>query len=204
MSIQPVDRENTQTEQKWNITPEKLRTLIPIITSIGIGSYFVPNFNLGLGVGVGMFLIDCTTLGLLEKYKVVVLANESEDNIYHRTLEEFPFITDVICPIVEESLHRGFLQSLLSKKIQVIFPSTENLLIGPLSTATTTSILANSAIFGLAHYFNPHQAASLQAIFASVQGIAFGVLADQYGLGSAIGAHTAINASGTILSMLGL
>jgi len=179
--------------------PHNWLYLIPTIGAVVIGTLFAPNFLLGMaaGVAIGFTAIIITkalaTLGIFK--------TEGKNSEYMKQLFAFPLLGTLIAPVAEELVFRGGIQPLLTRTLIWLVPTTTAIFAGTgLSIAAAVSIVATAAIFGFAHIFNQHQNSHIQAIITAVEGVAFGILAAQFGLGASIAAHLTIN---TILITLG-
>lgn len=166
--------------------------LIPTIGAIAIGTFFAPNFAVGLAAGAALGAANIVILVALQTLGIV--KPEETESEYAKTLREFPASGTVVAPVIEELLFRGGLQPLMARAIVWIVPAAAAAFLGtPLSVATTVAIVATAAIFGFAHLFNSHPNAHWQAIFSTMGGISFGLIAAQFGLPAAIAAHIANN-----------
>lgn len=171
--------------------------LIPTITGIALGILFLPHFSLGLAVGVGDFAFTIVTMALLDS-QGMLRVHPDKNSKYSQNIARSLLFIALFGPIVEEGLFRGLIQPLLTKTIQILIPAAASSVFGSgLTIATLVSIIATAALFGVAHYFNPHQHAHIQAIACTLSGICLGILSAQFGIGAAIAAHVANN---TIIS----
>lgn len=187
-----------QTKKEFSISPNsKLLFLIPTITGIALGILFIPNF--GLGLAIGALEVPIKLISLLVMNATGIISSDKNESEYSKQLIGSLFYVSVIGPIAEEGIFRGIVQPLLTRAIQIIVPAAAAIAFGPFSIATTVSIVASGIIFGAVHYFNNHDGAHVQAMFASVTGIVYGILAAQFGIGASIAAHIINN---TVVSTL--
>ncbi len=175
----------------------RLLFLIPAITGIAVGILFIPNFTLGLAVGA--FEVPIKLISLVVLSATGIISSDKSESKYSKQLESSLFYVSVIGPIAEEGIFRGVVQPLLTRAIQIIVPAAAAIAFGPFSIATTISIVASGIFFGAVHYFNNHDGAHIQAVFASVTGVVYGTLAAQFGIGASIAAHIINN---TVVSTL--
>src|SRR5579872_2362088 len=107
-------------------------------------------------------------------------------------------------PIVEEGLFRGILQPLTTHAILFVAPTAAAAFAATsLSIAAAVSIVATGVIFGLAHLFNSHKNAHIQAITAIFSGIGWGIARAQFGLPAVMAAHIVNNTIAvTLLTLL--
>ncbi len=175
------------------INPRNFLFLIPTITAIALGVLFLPNFGLGLAAGAVMLVVTAITMSSLTSLGVIEDTEETSSQ-YSRLLQNDLLSGAVFAPLAEEAVFRGGIQPMLTKVFQMIVPASAGALIGtPLSIASSISIVATGILFGAVHYLNPHKGAFQQAVMASVNGVALGILASQFGIGSALAAHMAFN-----------
>jgi membrane protease YdiL (CAAX protease family) len=180
--------------------PQNWLYLIPTIGTLAIGILFAPHFAIGLGIGAAM---ACAKIPIALALRALgVLKKEERDSEYEKSILSFPLLGTLIAPIVEEGFFRGVLQPLATRTMIWLVPAAAaTAFFGTgLSIATAVTIVATATLFGLAHLSNPHKNSHIQAIITGVDGIVFGVLAAQFGLGASIAAHIAGN---TLLITIG-
>ncbi len=141
------------------------------------------------------------TAGIALKLGFVVDDGNSE---YIETAAKHPLFSTIGMPIVEEGFFRGILQPLATHAILYVAPTAAAAFAGTsLSIAATVSIVAIGVIFGLAHLFNPHKNARMQAITTTFSGIGWGIAKARFGLPAAMAAHIVNNTfSVTLLTFL--
>lgn len=157
---------------------------IPTFAILGAGSLYSRVFLIGVGVG----LVDVITKIALY---FLFLRGIDQDNTQHTDNKETPFSVSVIYPILEEVVFRGLLQPSLRWAASVCLPDvTMKLAFLPaMSLASIVAVVATSVLFGSVHLINQHSGRKIQAMLATWGGITKGLLAINYGLGPAIGAH---------------
>jgi membrane protease YdiL (CAAX protease family) len=179
--------------------PKNWYYLIPTVGAITLGILFAPNFSIGLAAGGAIWFVATTISATLATCGFANLDDRNSE--YMKTLFGFPLLATFFAPVGEELVFRGAIQPLLTRAIVWLVPAATAAFFGTgLGIATTVSIVATAAIFGFIHTFNKHKNSHIQALVTGVQGIAFGVLAAQFGLGASIAAHMMVN---TILFTLG-
>jgi membrane protease YdiL (CAAX protease family) len=175
--------------------------LIPTIGAVALCVFLAPvSAPMGIATGVAILIANAGVSILL---KVTNLLVEDENSEYEKSVLKFPFLGTVVAPVLEEGIFRGLLQPLATRAILWIVPTAAALCFGTgLSVAMTVSIVATGAIFGLAHSFNDHKNAHIQAVLTTFGGIAFGLIAGHYGLIAAITAHIINNTIAITFSKL--
>jgi membrane protease YdiL (CAAX protease family) len=175
--------------------------LVPTIGVLALGVIFAPStVPIGIGVGVGVFAVTALTLIIL---KVCNLVAEDDDSEFEKDVLKYPLFGTLGAPFLEEGIFRGLLQPLATRAILFIAPAAAAAFLGTgLSIAVVVSIVGTAAIFGFLHVFNDHKNSHIQAFTCTLQGIAFGVLAAQFGLPAAIAAHVVNNTIALSLAKL--
>ena len=144
------------------------------------GHMYVPNFPMGLSVGVANLIINSILRYFVETVAPLPVeesecAAKYKENILHST---------VLGPIVEELIFRGYIT--LTKQWELsAFEETAVLFLHPV----TLVILISSLCFGAGHLVNQHNRAYRQAAYATLSGMVYGFLALQFGLAVPIAAH---------------
>jgi membrane protease YdiL (CAAX protease family) len=207
MSVSSVQQQSFE-RPAWTVISENISDpknwiyLIPTIGALALCVFLAPTTApIGIAAGVTIFSVNALATLVL---KVTNLLAEDPDNEYRKTLLEYPILTTLIGPILEEGFFRGLIQPLTTRAILFIAPAAAAALyVGTgLSVAVTISIVATAAIFGLAHAFNEHKNSHIQAVLSTAGGIAFGLLAAQFGLAAAIVAHMVNNTIAMTLTKL--
>lgn len=201
-------------------TPQsKWSYLVPVLCVTALGSAFIPYFTLGLAVGVIapiaelaiILAIAIPTFLLLWMVKGQSwLDNELEKDSenkkdYRDSCAKDPVGTALWYPIKEEILFRFILQHLLICIGTLLAPA---LAVTPffatgLSAVSAASIACASVFFGLAHLSNSKNNDSYgQATLCTINGVIYGVMAINFGLGAPIAAHIANNTFCVTLSKL--
>lgn len=189
-----VIRENASNPMNWLY-------LVPTIGVLALGVIFAPStVPIGIGIGVGVFALSTVTMIIL---KVCNLLADDDDSEYEKDILKYPLFGTLGAPIVEEGIFRGLLQPLATRAILFIVPAAAAAFLGTgLSIAVVVSIVATAAIFGFVHVFNDHKNSHIQAFAATLGGVAFGVVAAQFGLPAAIAAHIVNNTIAISLAKL--
>lgn len=189
-----VIRENASNPMNWLY-------LVPTIGVLALGVLFAPStVPIGIGVGAGVFVLSAVTLIVL---KVCNLVADDPDSEYEKDIIKFPLSATLLAPFLEEGIFRGLLQPLATRAILFIVPAAAAAFLGTgLSIAVTVSIVGTAAIFGFVHVFNDHKNSHIQAFSCTLAGIAFGVVAAQFGLPAAIAAHIVNNTIAISLAKL--
>ncbi len=175
--------------------------LVPTIGVLALGVIFAPStVPIGIGIGVGVFALSTVTMIIL---KVCNLLADDDDSEYEKDILKYPLFGTLGAPIVEEGIFRGLLQPLATRAILFIVPAAAAAFLGTgLSIAVVVSIVATAAIFGFVHVFNDHKNSHIQAFAARLGGVAYGVVAAQFGLPAAIAAHIVNNTIAISLAKL--
>lgn len=181
--------------------PQNWLYLVPTIGALAIGVIFAPNFAIGMAAGAGI-------LAAMAVVSIVMnaagLTKKDENSEYEKSILENPWLGTLVAPIAEEGIFRGLIQPLAMRCVLWAIPAAGAALLGPgITIATTVAVVATAAIFGLAHAFNKHKNAHIQAITTTFSGIAFGLIAVQFGLPAAIAAHMVNNTIAITLMKLG-
>lgn len=179
-------------QKKGAISEKDVRSmgyLGPLITTLALGSLFVPHFAKGLAIGVATLGLNIATSASL--YFFGAYEPEKRDSKYTKLVLSRPLDTTIGAPLLEEGVFRGVLQPTLQRICQIALPVTGTLLFPgvAVSVATAAAILGTSLLFGAIHYTNPHENSHIQAITSAIGGIPFGLAAARLGLGAAVGAH---------------
>lgn len=209
---QDIHKDNT------NFQLRRLDFLIPTIASIAMGSFFIPNFALGMGIGGAVLTVSI--VGSIF-YEALFDNSKSEEQVseaatsekctkrteseYRKAIRKNLFYTNILGPIFEESYFREGMLPLFTSAVSMLVPTTTAILFGPLSTATVISVIATGIIFGALHFRNPHdniEDKTHQAFHAGITGIILGFTCAYFGFGAAVGAHIANNSLiGTIVGV---
>lgn len=184
------------------ISPRNFLFLIPTITGIALGLLFLPNFGLGLVVGMCGFVFNTISVNVLVNMGVFKYYDEKNSK-YNHLIQNSLVSTSLYVPIAEEGMYRGCMHPLLTTSIQILVPATATALFGTtLSVATGVSIVATSVLFGAMHYLNSHKNVHLQATVNTVNGLVWGILTSLFGIGASMGAHIANNSFPSFLDAL--
>ncbi len=171
--------------------PQKWLYLIPTIGAIAIGILSTSHFALGLAVGGAIVL---TMIPISKSLERLGFLREDRGNEYSKLVRNFPLSGTLIAPVVEEGIFRGVIQPLIARSIIWLVPTATAAFFGAgFAVATAVSIVATATLFGFVHLFNQHKNSHIQATITGIEGIAFGVLAAQFGLGASIAAHITVN-----------
>ena len=197
MSISSIQQQSFE-RPAWTVISENISNpknwiyLVPTIGAVALCVFLAPA-TAPLGIAAGVIIFSVNGLVALA-LKVANLVTEDPDSEYQKTLLEYPLLATLVAPILEEGFFRGLVQPLAARTILLVAPAAAALYLGTgLSIAVTISIVATAAIFGLAHCFNNHKNSHIQALTATCGGVAFGLLAAQFGLPAAIAAHMVNN-----------
>lgn len=164
---------------------ERWSFLIPTITAIALGSFFIPHFALGLAVGTAVVITEIVALILLRPTILPPLQQKRQVSQYHESIIKNPVNATLLGPIFEEVLFRG-----------IILPALFNI-----TKSVPFAAIGSGLLFGAAHLNNRHDGAQKQAIVSAIWGTAIGFFSVSYGLGAAIAAHIANNTIATSLSV---
>lgn len=167
---------------------EKWFYLVPTITVIALGGMFLPNFAIGLAVGVVKI---AATMALTLALRVLGMFKDSEEESeYHRDVQENPLSTTLFGPYLEECIFRGVLLPMIARIALRILPFAAAPFLGTgMLVATAIGIGGSAIAFGAVHAFNPHPNANLQASICTISGIVYGILWANCGLVATIAAH---------------
>lgn len=176
-----VLRENVSDPMNWLY-------IVPTIGALALCVFLAPTAApIGMAVGVATCVGSAVVLIAL---KVANLMTPDENSEYEQILREYPSLGTLVAPVIEEGIFRGLIQPLATRAILFLIPAAGAALLGPsLSIAVTVSVVATAVLFGITHLFNSHKNSHIQAIVTTFSGIAFGLIAAQFGLPAAIAAH---------------
>jgi membrane protease YdiL (CAAX protease family) len=113
----------------------------------------------------------------IPRTKIVFISDKFNSDMLHLIK---PMYRTIIAPLVEELLFRGSIP-LLSHAIVYLIPNASAILFGPFNVSVVISIVATSILFGFGHDNWP--------TFKIIGGLVFGILAVNFGLAAAVGAH---------------
>ncbi len=165
--------------------------LIPTISVLALGVIFASNVPLGMAIGVGTPVVTIFPVLIA---KALGMHTDDTNSEYLKDIMKMPLLATLAAPILEEGFFRGIMQPLLARAILWIAPAAGIAFAGTaFSVATSVSIVATAAIFGLIHAFNDHKNAHIHAVSATLGGVLFGITAAQFGLAASIAAHTVNN-----------
>jgi hypothetical protein len=181
--------------------------LVPTVGAVAIGAIYVPNFALGLAAGAAVYgtgFAAAKIIAALDRTKTgldTLCAN------HLCCLRKTVRIT-LTRPLIIEGVLRGVIQPLVTRAIlwQAVLwqvPAAAATVMGTgLSVAVIISAIAIAATAGEHAYFKhrkcshiraEHKNFHIEVIFSTTRGIAYGLLAAQFGIGAAIAAHIANN-----------
>ena len=165
--------------------------LVPVIAAVALGSLYVPNFAVGLASGAALSAVMHVGNKTLHALKIV---KSNSDSSFLKSVKFSPLFASLGLPVIDELVSRGVIQPAFARAIVWIAPAAAATFLGtPLSIATGVSIVATATFFSLFDLRNEHKHAPLHAVSSTFSGIAFGVLATQFGLGASIAAHVFYN-----------
>lgn len=175
-----VAQSNINTLKDWSY-------LIPTISVLALGIISTANIPVGMVIGVVSFALGAAAAIATS---LLGLSEEDRDSEYEKMLSDNPLLATLAAPFLEEGFFRGFLQPLVMRSIVILVPAAAAAFLGTSFTiASTVSIVATAALFGIAHIFNDHKNSHIQAALATVGGVLYGITAAQFGLPAAIAAH---------------
>lgn len=183
-------------------SPSKWTYLIPTISVIALGCFFIPHFSLGLGAGVVMLAGSAVLAFAL--YALGISKKTDNNSEYDQQIRDNPILASIIGPVLEEVAFRGLLLPTIARIALRILPFAAAPFLGTgMLVATAIGIGCSAVAFGAIHLFNSHENAKSQALVCAVAGIAHGVLYATFGLGASIAAHIMNNTIVVILSKIG-
>ncbi|KTD35661.1 CAAX amino terminal protease self- immunity [Legionella moravica] len=173
-----------------------MASIEPISLSVYLGCIILgiaclPGFTSGLLLGS-----LCTlAVGSLSQIMQFIDPLYVRNSHYYRYVLDNPLTVTITAPLIEELIFRGLLLTVALIAVTTLFPITTTIMMWEtgISLAAAIAISAVAMVFGLVHLGNEHEGAYRQAFIATLSGIAFGVMALQFGLGTAIGAHVINN-----------
>lgn len=165
----------------------QLGSITIYLTCLALGIACLPGFTTGLLIGP---MISLITISLNMIMQLIAPLTERNSN-YLRLIRENPLNAMIIAPVLEEGIFRGLLLPVMLDAITTLFPITTTMMFWGtgITLAAAISIGVVAGLFGAIHVFNEHEGAYRQAFIATLSGIAFGILALEFGLYAAIGAH---------------
>ena len=165
----------------------ELNSIGIFLICMALGVVYLPGFTTGLLVGAVQALIGNTLVHIMEYVKPL---NDNDSAYKHQILDN-PLLVTLIGPTLEEVIFRGILLPMVLTAVAWLFPiTTTTMLFGAgLSLAVGISVGLVALLFGIVHLNNKHEGVYRQAFVTSLAGITLGVLALEFGLAAAIGAH---------------
>lgn len=162
-----------------------LLELAPTFCVIALGAVFLPHFSLALAIGTVNFILTLVIIGILALF----IPNKPVKQEYIDFLLKNPLYVTLMGPVLEELIFRGTLLNIAIFALICVIPCSATLpFFGTgLSIAVASSLLVTSLGFGLCHF--PGSESIAQVVGTTSGGIVFGLLAIQFGLTAAIGAH---------------